>query len=608
MTSYAETALTNELATLQSTAEGGRNAQLFKSAAALFGLVKGNLLTRQQVESDLERSARSVGLCEVEIKKTLESAWDSAEPRIVDGSPTPPPQTSKRAYTNLADYAKAHGVDEAVFASAKWVQTIHMERPCFQYPVKDRAGEKWLRYRFIDGDPKQKRFTSQTDFHPCWYGLDRALLAKPNVLVICNGAPSVIVGQHYGVPAVAQEGGENALLQDNLDELNSKWHGDVLIVLEDDEQGNRAAEKLLRQLSKARRVDLNLQGSQDLADFCALYKQDSLSELQHRAQVQPADTISKSITVLSEENQRELTDMQAGKIVRIGLFSQIPELDSAVGSFMPHRLHTILGATGMGKSTLAVSLAVKFLWQQAGLIVSTETTPDLWYKKMVAYLSGIPVDKIIEGKLNRIEAQTVAKMNAVLHGSQSRVYDGMSPEIGDVMEWVNKWKNKIGATWLMIDSISRLKAKGASGIYDRTTEVSNQLQLLARDTGLIIVGTYQVGRKMGDRDNKIPTIYDGKGSGSIEEDSDVIIPLYYHHYYVRRRMTRDNDPHNDTMPEGKAMIYVGKHRYREATGDSIFLQFKGGVGFFPWSKEHLVITQPLPLTGTNDTLREDIVF
>jgi hypothetical protein len=600
MTGYIETAISSELADLSSAREGNRNAQLFKSAAALFGLVKGGGCERGTVTQQLESTARGIGLSNGEIQTTLQSAWKAAEARAVEsaGAETP---TSKRAYKDLADYAQEHGVDVSVYIQAGWEWTYYDQRPCLKYGMLDKNGTRWHRYRFMDGnDP---RFKHDTGFPVQWYGLERALSTKPDVLVLCNGAPSVVAAQSWGVPAVAQEGhGEKAIDGELLKDFNAKWSGSVYICLEADDQGNKTAETWATQFPNAKRIDLQLTGGQDLADFCKLYQKDSLAELHRRAKAPETDSVSQSIQVLSDGYDPK-------RVTRLGLLSRIQSLDNAIGSFMPHREHIILGATGMGKTTLAISLGMALLWQKPGLFVSTETPPFFWVQKMLAYASNIPVHKLIEGTLTPTEQQTVAKRKAQLRKYQARVYNSMAPEVSAVCEWAKRWQEKLHAEWIVIDSISRLKAKGKHGIFDRTSEVADQLQDLVRETGLILIGTAQVGRKMDDRGTKIPRITDGKGSGAIEENADVVLPLYYHHYYVTKKMVSRDDPLNESMPEGKAMVYVGKHRYRYTDEKCIWLQFRGGIGFHPWPEHPPIPTQTtIPMTGTNGRDIQDIIF
>jgi hypothetical protein len=80
---YAQVALEREVEALLSTGEGGRNGQLNRAAFSLGQLVAGGSLTQTQVEDALTGAARSIGLDDTEIRKTLESGLTSgrANPR-----------------------------------------------------------------------------------------------------------------------------------------------------------------------------------------------------------------------------------------------------------------------------------------------------------------------------------------------------------------------------------------------------------------------------------------------------------------------------------------------------------------------------------------------
>ncbi len=83
--SYAETALVNELNLLAGTAPGGRNRQLFKSAAALGQIVAAGWLDQGRVEANLLQVAVAIGLTERESLNTIASGIEagSATPRVI---------------------------------------------------------------------------------------------------------------------------------------------------------------------------------------------------------------------------------------------------------------------------------------------------------------------------------------------------------------------------------------------------------------------------------------------------------------------------------------------------------------------------------------------
>ena len=78
---YAIKALEAAMNALQSASEGTRNDVLNKQAFGLFGLVKAGRLELVVVRQKLDATAQSIGLDTDEIGKTMDSAFEAAEPR-----------------------------------------------------------------------------------------------------------------------------------------------------------------------------------------------------------------------------------------------------------------------------------------------------------------------------------------------------------------------------------------------------------------------------------------------------------------------------------------------------------------------------------------------
>ena len=503
-------------------------------------------------------------------------------------------ESSKRPYKDLADYAQQHGIDAAVLTAAGWAEGVYQGRQCI---VMATATGK--RYRFLDGD--KPSYKSELDYKRCWFGLDRAIGKHPAALVLCNGEVSTLVGQHYDVPAFAMTGGESRLPDNLLDELKRKWKGTLYIALDCDKPGREAAARIHEQLPAAQVLDLNLSTGGDLADFCKLYTTDSFNELQRRAGVPvetappPEDTLSESFQTLTVVASTEFEGLQSGKIKHLGLQCRIPDLDRVVGTFMPGRVHIILGATGMGKSTFGVSLALAFMYQAPGLVVSTETPPKQWIAKVAAMQAQVPYDRIVEGTATPPEAEKIREAYKKLSQFPVRVLKAYAPDIAMIEDWVDTWTPRIGARWLLVDSISNVIAQGKNNIFEKTTNASNRLRELTLRANVATLATSQVGRHLRERANKIPTIQDGYGSGALEQDADVVLGLYYHDYYVRQGLVDKDSPLSQLMPEGKAMTFVGKHRHRLTTEERIWLRFRGGIGFYSWEEKAKPLPHPLPI-------------
>ncbi|GHA59091.1 replicative DNA helicase [Streptomyces purpurascens] len=85
--------------------------------------------------------------------------------------------------------------------------------------------------------------------------------------------------------------------------------------------------------------------------------------------------------------------------------------------------------------------------------------------------------------------------------------------------------------------------------YDRVTEISRELKILASDTGAVIIALAQLNRGPEQRQDKKPMVSDLRDSGALEQDADAIILLHRDDYYER-----------DSPRAGETDLIVAKHR------------------------------------------------
>jgi DNA-binding transcriptional ArsR family regulator len=188
--------------------------------------------------------------------------------------------STKKVYANKAEYEREQGAPGA-YTKAGWYETVLYGRHALAVPT--RTGE---RHRFLDGD--EPRWMSPKGYTPCWYGLERAIqiaLATGRPLVICNGESSTVAAQHWNVAATSIAGGSEKSIPTNLlEELRAAWNGSVLVAVDTDSTGRRAAGDLLDSLFSVGYTDayaVNLGGDKgfDLGKFCKLYGDDAADTL-----------------------------------------------------------------------------------------------------------------------------------------------------------------------------------------------------------------------------------------------------------------------------------------------------------------------------------------
>lgn len=172
----------------------------------------------------------------------------------------------------LERYAAAHGVPVDAYLLAGWTETRYGKKPALQ--IQTDTGP---RYRLDpDASDNKTKYTHARTYTACWYLLEDgvALSAARGVpLVLVNGEASAVACQYRGVAAVCVTGGSEREIPAHLVPalLEAYKKPDVIVALDCDEKGRKAAVKLaaqLRTLGYAPRVvDLGLEDKQDAADY-----------------------------------------------------------------------------------------------------------------------------------------------------------------------------------------------------------------------------------------------------------------------------------------------------------------------------------------------------
>jgi replicative DNA helicase len=116
------------------------------------------------------------------------------------------------------------------------------------------------------------------------------------------------------------------------------------------------------------------------------------------------------------------------------------------------------------------------------------------------------------------------------------------------------------------------------------TEITTNLEALAKELNVPIMALSQLSRQVENRDDKRPQLSDLRESGSIEQDADVVMFVFREEYYLSNKEPRmGSDEHLKWQTEmdaahGKAEVIIGKQRHGP-TG-TVNLQFEASVTRF----------------------------
>jgi len=274
--------------------------------------------------------------------------------------------STKRAYSGIEEYARAHGIDTDTLVAAGWSEVTREGRPALAFNTQ--TGKRW---RFLDGN--KPHYKSEVGYRPCWYGIGKAVKEARRMeapVILCNGEISVVTAHAYGVPALCVTAGEKGTIPEPLlDTLITKWNeGDILIALDCDAKGRAAAHALAKQLTdagfNARPVDLNLTDGGDLADFCMLAKENVMAKLVAlptlKAEALP---LAQSLDTFKPERPI-LHESELGRLPKVEWYIK--------GELPTTGLCTIFGPSGAGKSFLAIDYAQRIARIHTVLYVAAE--------------------------------------------------------------------------------------------------------------------------------------------------------------------------------------------------------------------------------------------
>ena len=253
-------------------------------------------------------------------------------------------------------------------------------------------------------------------------------------------------------------------------------------------------------------------------------------------------------------------------------FTGIPtgfgQLDTMTSGFQNSEL-IILGARpSIGKTAMALSMMEHIAIDQkipCGFF-SLEMSYEMIGQRLLSQTARIPGHKIKSGILRQDDF--VKLQNAAGRCFQAPLYivDVPNMPLLDLKAMARRLVVNQGVKIIFIDYIGLISTDNPNAqVWEQVSEISKSLKALARELGIPIVALCQVAR---DAEGSEPTLAQLRGSGSIEQDADVVMFLH-----------RDrNKTADQTDPVQDAKLIVAKQR-NGPTGDIEILFLSGYTKF-----------------------------
>jgi replicative DNA helicase len=243
-----------------------------------------------------------------------------------------------------------------------------------------------------------------------------------------------------------------------------------------------------------------------------------------------------------------------------GIPTHFVDIDKMLNGLAPSNLMILAARPAMGKTALALNLAENICFKN-GLpvgIFSLEMTAEQLLHRIVCSQAEVESDKIRNGSLGGVEFQRIVSSVNGMQQHTMVIDDQPGLKITDLRARARRMKESYGIQFLVIDYLQLISGSGyARNMENRQneiSEISRMLKNLARELNLPILCLSQLSRKVEERQGHRPMMSDLRESGSLEQDSDVVLLLFRRDYY---------DPQDKP---GLAELIVAKNRHG-AVGD-----------------------------------------
>ena len=256
-------------------------------------------------------------------------------------------------------------------------------------------------------------------------------------------------------------------------------------------------------------------------------------------------------TVLSDYYDRIDQLAQRGEDT-FGVPTGFIDLDRLLGGLQPSDFLIIAGRPGSGKTSFMLSVAkiAAQVHKKHIAVFSMEMSNEQLVQRLIAQETGIDAHHLRTGKLTDDEWALFAHAIEVLNDTHIYLDDtpGLTPL--QLRTKSRRLHMEFNLDLILVDYLQLM----SSGIRseNRVQEVSyisRNMKILARELNVPVLAAAQLSRAIEQRADKEPQLSDLRESGSLEQDSDVVMFIHRPELYEK-----------DTLKQHLVQIKIAKHR------------------------------------------------
>ncbi len=281
-------------------------------------------------------------------------------------------------------------------------------------------------------------------------------------------------------------------------------------------------------------------------------------------------------TILAESFDR-LDELHKDKGKIRGVPTGYRDLDDKLAGFQKSDLVVLAARPSMGKTALALNLAhhVAVNSELPVLIFSLEMSKEQLVDRLLAMESGVDAWALRTGNLTDSDFEKIGHAMGTLSEAQIFIDDTPGITVSDLRTKARREAHLRPIGLIIVDYLQLMSGgsrfANSSNIVQEVSEISRGLKGVARELNVPVLALSQLSRSVESRSPQIPQLADLRESGSIEQDSDVVMFIYREEYYNpesdRKNITDILIKKHRNGPTGAVELHFDREKQRFSSLD-----------------------------------------
>jgi replicative DNA helicase len=236
----------------------------------------------------------------------------------------------------------------------------------------------------------------------------------------------------------------------------------------------------------------------------------------------------------------------------LGVPTGFTDLDRLLGGMQRSDFLIIAGRPGSGKTAFMLSAAKNAAQKHKKhvAVFSLEMSNEQLVQRLIAQETGIDSQRLREAKLNEDEWALFSHAIEVLSDTVIFLDDTPSLTPLQIRTKSRRLHMEYQLDLILVDYLQLMSSGVRSeNRVQEVSYISRNLKVLARELNVPVLAAAQLSRAIEQRADKEPQLSDLRESGSLEQDSDIVM-------FIHRPELYDQD----TLMKNVAQIKIAKHR------------------------------------------------